>query len=343
MIDKLNTVRQIGLSFLKTVKYSLVIVIMFHKMACIPAPPFTQFPSQVIDAQIPKEDMIIMEDQFIPSTPLIDDCEASLKGSREWTGVVYEIKFGREEPTGVSLGVDIDQRVSSGDDAQSCFRSDLVSPEGEEGIDNQFAKILPLVEAVGGEAIEGLAQGIINQGRLLIMFQLSALDDSTLNNDSCVHFESFYGIGVPQIGPHGYLVSGQSFDRNQESPSVMNSNLSLENGKLMVPNLELDLPLEVFDQSYLFELHEVVIKGQFTPEGEFHGFVSGALDVEAVAQRVEMIDGGGMVAELVPRFLRQQADLEPDENGVCQALSMTLTFKAKPAFIYQDLEPENEN
>ena len=202
-MDKLNTVRQVGLSCLKTVKYSLVIVMMFHKMACIPAPPpSTKFPSRVIDAEAPKDDMIIMEDQFVPSTPLIDDCEASSIGSREWTGVVYEIKFGREEPTGVSLGVDIDQRVSSGDDAQSCFRSDLVSPDGEEGIDNQFAKILPLVEAVGGEAIEGLAQGIINQGRLLIMFQLSALDDSTLSNDSCVHFESFYGSRATTTDPH---------------------------------------------------------------------------------------------------------------------------------------------
>ena len=105
-MDKLNT--KLKVSNLKRVKYCLVIVIMLHMMSCIPAPPQPIQPhNQVVDMQVPNNNMVVTEDQFIPSTPLIDDCEASSVGSREWTGVVYEIKFGREEPSGVSLGVDI--------------------------------------------------------------------------------------------------------------------------------------------------------------------------------------------------------------------------------------------
>ena len=332
------------LSFSRLGKLTFIGFVLMHIYACIPAPPPPQpLPINEFDMGRVSPNMMMDQNLSVPSSTPLDHCEVSSVGTREWTGVVYEIKFGREEPTGVSWGTNIDQRASGVDDPQGCYRADLRSPDGEEGVDNQFAKILPLIEAVGGEAIEGLAQGIINQGRLLMMFQMTALDDPTLQEDDCLHFESFYGAGTPQIGPHGFLVSGQSFDRDLERPSVMNTNLSLNGGELTVTGLELDLPLEVFDQYYLFELKKVLIKGQFTPEGEFHGFVSGALDVEAVAQRVEMIDGGGMVAELIPRFLRQQADLEPNEDGVCQALSMTLTFKAKSAFIYADQEVHHED
>ena len=80
---------------------------------------------------------------------------------RAWTGVITEIKFGRRSLS--ESWTDIDGRVRRRP-AESCFRPDMTSPDGVEGIDNQFAKIPPLVEAVGGEAIEGLVQGIINQG-----------------------------------------------------------------------------------------------------------------------------------------------------------------------------------
>ena len=316
--------------------------------SCIPAPPPPQsteiFMEQLDldpDMKLATED----KDQEVAST-VYESCEPSNGVQpqenliREWTGIVYEVKFGREDPSGISLGHDIDQRVSDNSDAQGCRQTDLTSPDGQEGIDNQFAKILPLVEAVGGEAIEGLAQGIINQGRLLMMFQLTALDDPNLQEDDCVHFESFYGLGTPHIGTAGFITSGQTFDRDPQRPQTYNDNLTINDGKLEVTNLELELPLEVFDQSYLFELDRVSISGQFTRDGEFHGFISGAIDVEAVAQRVEEIDGGGMVAEVIPRFLRQQADLDPDEDGICQSLSITLTFKAKKAYLFSNDESQ---
>lgn len=312
---------------------TLLVCLCFLLNACIPAPnapvdlDLSLPPTMSMTEALPNQDTEL-EPQH--------SCDSSVDNQRQWTGVIYELKFGREEPPGISLGYNIDGRNSDGQDADSCYRSDLRSPEGEEGVDNQFAKIVPLIEAVGGEAIEGLTQGIINQGRLLMMFHLTALDDERLLEDDCIHLESFYGLGTPQIGTQGFLLSGQTFDRDTNRPATNSENLTLNEGAFEVRGLELDLPLEVFDQSYLFELDRVLIRGRFTPDGELHGFISGALDVEAVARRVEMIDGGGMVAELVPRFLRQQADLSPDQDGICRSLSMTLTFKAKRAFIYAD-------
>ena len=312
---------------------------------CIPPPPPPLEQSSVpsihmnADAGESQREEIINGGN-VDMNQAINSCESSGPLDRAWTGVLYEIKFGREEPTGVSQGHDIDGLNSDNGDPEGCYRSDLLSPEGVEGVDNQFAKIIPLIEAVGGEAIEGLAQGVINQGRLLLMLQLTALDDQSLNEDDCVHLESFYGIGTPHIGTQGFIVSGQTFDRDPERPSTSSRDVQLSESQLEVGGLELELPLEVFDQSYVFELDRVSINGHFTTDGEFHGFISGALDVEAVARRVEMIDGGGMIAELMPRFLRQQADLSPDSEGVCRSLSMTLTFKAKRAYLFDGPEIE---
>ena len=83
------------------------------------------------------------------------------------------------------------------------------------------------------------------------------------------------------------------------------------------------------------DLSRVTIHGEFNREGELSGYLSGAIDVDAVAARVEQIEGGGMVAALIPGFLRQQADLDPDEDGVCHGLSVTLTFNSKRAYLFQ--------
>jgi hypothetical protein len=211
-----------------------------------------------------------------------------------------------------------------------------MSPDGEEGIDNQFSKILPLVEAVGGEAIEGLVQGIINQGRLLIMFELSALDDPLLRNDECMQFGFFYGLGVPKVNAQGSIITGQTFDRDSERPSLSVADVPLEDGIFEVSGLEFQLPIMVFEESYILDLSRVTIYGEFGPEGEFEGYLSGVIDVDAVAARVELIEGGGMVAELIPGFLRQQVDLDPDEDGVCHSLSVTLTLRAKRAHIFSE-------
>ena len=315
--------------------------------ACIPPPSPPEMHSSLLEGIEEDGEMMLevnageMSERTLDERVEFSSCQEShlsQSSVREWTGVVYELRFAREEPDGISLGHDIDGRVSDAGDAESCFRADLTSPDGVNGIDNQFSQILPLIEAVGGEAIEGLAQGVINQGRLLLMLRITALDDLSLMNDDCVHFESFYGQGVPQIGTQGYIVTGQTFDRDHERPSTRTEGLRLDQRGLEVSGLSLELPLEVFDQSYLFELSRVSINGFFNEEGEFHGFISAALDVEAVARRVEMIDGGGMITELIPRFLRQQADLSPHAEGGCQELSMTLTFKARQSFLF----PENE-
>lgn len=328
--------------------FCLILLLCIHVIGCIPAPPppLSTPESQDLSAGTESQENLFDSgsesgssvEENVPSQSCLESRELMYdSGSldeREWIGVIYELRFAREEPNGVSLGSNIDDRVSTQSDAESCYHADLTSPDGREGIDNQFSQLLPLVEAVGGEAIEGLAQGVINQGRLLLMLRLSALDDPGLRNDDCLHLESFYGRGSPHIGTQGYIVPGQTFDRDDERPSTRSEGISLTEGSIKVDGLSLELPLEVFDQSYLFELDQVSITAHFTEEGELSGYISAALDVEAVANRVEMIEGGGMIAEIVPRLLRQQADLAPDDAGVCRALSMTLTFKARQAFLY---------
>ena len=80
------------------------------------------------------------------------------------------------------------------------------------GSTNAFGEVGPVIESFGGD-IEGLIQGAINEGSLLLLFEFEDVDD--LVNDADVGVRAMIGTipnAQPDIGNDGLLVPGQSFD-----------------------------------------------------------------------------------------------------------------------------------
>src|SRR5689334_15498019 len=87
--------------------------------------------------------------------------------------VISTLGFTRVDPMkGTAPGFDVDGVVSDGTDAASCNKKDFTGPNGEKGIDNQLAALIPDVEKVLGNAVDGLLQGAINNGDLLILMNV---------------------------------------------------------------------------------------------------------------------------------------------------------------------------
>ena len=105
---------------------------------------------------------------------------------------------------GIAPGFDLDQYTSDLSDGRSCYKSDLVAPDGTRGVDNQLATLVPLLDLEGEGALGGLIQQAINDGRLLLLFQLHEMDDGTRS------LIIRRGQDNPLLGTDGLILSDQT-------------------------------------------------------------------------------------------------------------------------------------
>jgi hypothetical protein len=262
------------------------------------------------------------------------EAQGLCQSGQEEVLVIKALRFAREEPQGVSVGLDLDGRRSDAEDAAGCFQPDMIDPLGVEGVDNQFARLLPAVEAVGGEAIEELVKGAINSGELLLLLRLEHLDG--WEQDGCVDMTVLRGAGAPLVGNDGQLEAGQTFDVDPSLPAAALRGLSLEGGALQGGPVTFSLPIQIFETSLTLTLRRSLIRIERAPDGQTRGFLTGALNVDEVTETARGIRGGGQIADFFGTVLGLYADLSPDAEGQCQELSVTLVFEAIPGWIYED-------
>lgn len=247
--------------------------------------------------------------------------------------VVSELRFARESPSGVSNGFDIDERVSNGADAQGCRKPDMTTPEGLQGVDNQFAKLLPAIEAAGGQALEGLIQIAINEGDILIMLELESFDDP--GEDACVVATLSRGSGLPMLDANGRLEGGQTFDRDATiAPSTARG--AITEGALEFGPVEFVVPAYVFYYEFLFPIEQGRVRVNFRDDGTAYGVMGGGISLDYLIETASGITGAGGAPDALIALAPGLADLFPDETGQCQAVSAVLEFEAVPAYFYED-------
>lgn len=249
------------------------------------------------------------------------------------TLVITELGFTREEPKGVSPGFDLDGRVSDGTIQEDCGKKDLRDPNGGVGIDNQLALLIPEIEKRVGNAVDGLIQGAINDGRLLILFDMKGVED--LRDASCVDLDVSLGDGKPSLGTDGVVEAWQTFDARKQNQLVSHgSHGVIRKGTFSIGPFPLSIPIAIFDVSFIVKIRDARIRFTIDEEGNVEGLLAGGVSVDEITDGVK--NGAGL-ADLIPqiRFIgNAMNDLgyEPEE-GICHLLSATLHFKARPAFV----------
>lgn len=263
------------------------------------------------------------------SEPVDPTCEAG--PSKAY--VLTSLTFTRETPRGVAPGFDLDHHVTKAAEDPSCGKVDLVSPTGEQGIDNQLALLIPEVEKRVGNAIDGIIQGAINDGRLLIMFDLKNVNDAS--NDKCVDLEVKLGQGKPSLGTDGVMEAYQTFDLRTEGQLLSNgSNGKIDNKVFTIGPFPLRIPIAVFDVAFTIFVRDAVIRFTIDEEGNAEGMLGGGVSIDEIAEGVK---NGAGIADLIPQIKligRASADMGYDtEEGTCSLVSAALAFKARPAFV----------
>ena len=249
--------------------------------------------------------------------------------------VIRDLTFMRVDEAGVSDGFDLDGLVSDSGDEGGCFRPDLVDSDGNTGIDNAFSNILPALELTEASAVEPLIKAAIDEGRLLLMISLEGLDDR--HSDDCVDVELTRANGPPALGGDGMILPGQTYESDPDAPQSLMECGALTEGVLTTSPLNMRLPLEVFDEQVDVSLFDGIFEIELVEEGIYRGRFGGGIDIAALMANIYTFDGvGNEVIDLLDSILGINADLMPDEGGVCQRLSVAFEFEAVSAYFFAD-------
>ncbi len=250
--------------------------------------------------------------------------------------VVKKMRFTSLIEPGVALGFDLDGETTPEGASKSCGHGDLKGVDGEEGIDNQLAKIWSTLEPLVGTQVDALLQGAINEGRVLIMFELTGVED--LRNDDSVTLNVYRGLLDPDVGTFGTIAPDQTFEMDYGKPVSTVENVRIEDGRLEAGPVVLQIPIAILDLDIVAELHFGRVRLNVGDDGMMAGYIGGALNLEEVIGAL-LDTGAEAETRLVQPIFESNADMEP-VDGVCTFMSIGMTIEGTRAFVVRDRAKE---
>lgn len=238
--------------------------------------------------------------------------------------IITSLDFARQDEDGRSPGFDLDGVEGT------CNKDDLLHPDGTPSIDNAFSHLLPALEATEAVAITGLISDSINAGELLLMPEMSRVDDDM--DDACVDMAIWRGDGTPMLGTDGQVLQDQSFARIEDIEPAWVPGATLANGVVGGGPFEMDLPIQVLDFNSIFSLSQGQMRIEWHDDGTVSGEFGGAIPL---AQILEITNYAIDFGDLLEDLLNLAADMDPDASGDCQSISLTFTFEGRTAFFYE--------
>lgn len=266
---------------------------------------------------------------FSSLASLLFACSGPLEPMEPDQAVVRALRFVREDPSGVSMGMNLDGFVNNENNVHNCFKEDFLGPDGERGIDNELARLLPLVDIAGENAVESLVQGSIDEGRLLMIFEITDHGDSA-------DLRVLRGMDIPLLGTDGRILAGQTLGLDPEPLLGAIDDVPLAGGVIETPPFRLRLPVVVFSQLYEIEMPKARLRFQLAEDGSIEsGLIAGGIPVEqllATLRTASMFAGD--FEGLFDDVIRNAGDLDRAEDGSCTAMSAAVLFDAVRAFTF---------
>lgn len=264
--------------------------------------------------------------------PTEDPGEGGICGAgAERVFVTSRITFARAVD-GVSAGFDLD-----GTDDATCDVEDYVAPDGTPGVDNAMAEIMPVLDATEARALEPLIDAAIRSGELLLMIQVTGIDDT--QDDDCVGVRMLRGRGVPSTGNDGAIEWHQTFDIDPDQPQGEEVVGTIVDGRVVARGLFFSMPIQIFDLDTVLDLHDAAVGLSLEEDGAADGVFAGALDWKSLVAALDTTGIDATLRAAMPALFGGLADLNPDEHGDCQGLSATLNVSGIPAFLFDDALP----
>lgn len=246
--------------------------------------------------------------------------------------LLRSLEFLRVED-GIAEGLDLDGVATVPGDGTGCGKVDFTAPDGTPGVDNQFARLLPAIEAVGGaDGFQSAIARAINSGGVLVTMELSHLDDAV--HDACVDVTLGRAAGRPALGNDGLIEAGQTFERDIEAPSSAVEGASVAGGVLRAGPFTMALPMVVDDIELLVTIHDMQVRATLHEDGHVTGLLAGAIVLDELNAFLDDIAENTALFAAIRNVLVANADLDPGEDGRCRRISIAVGFEGAPAFFF---------
>ena len=210
----------------------------------------------------------------------------------------------------------------------SCGHGDFVSPAGGGGIDNQMAMVWTMTADLVGEAITALLQDGINEGRMLVMLELSDVDD--LVNDDDVTVTIYRSTDVPLVNVAGFLLPDQTFRTDPSFPESVFEGAAIVDGHVKAGPFDLAFPIQAFNADFLVRLDDGYLEFDIDENGRFDGHLGGFMDVHDVMDNM-LQTNAAQEAELIYPIVEDLADVNRTKDG-CTHLSAAIRFEGVTGF-----------
>lgn len=249
-----------------------------------------------------------------------------------YTVLLSTLGFARRGDDGTTWGFDLDGHVSAAGDDEGCGHADLSDPEGTPGIDSAFSGLVPALEATEAGAVNTLIQDSIENGELLLLVEVSGVDD--LAYDDCVDVRIVRGQGAPMIGTDGAVLDGQTFAPLDGVEAADIACVPLVDGSVRAGPFALTLDMQVLDVELSFGMTDAWLRLDLAEDGRTGwGYFGGAVPNEDILVIVEEDDLADL-RDLVTSLVTVAADLQLGDEGTCDALSIVFEYGAVEAFVH---------
>ena len=225
----------------------------------------------------------------------------------------------------VTSGFDIDGHDSEAGDDEGCGHADRVDDEGRTGIDNAFAGLVPVLNATEASALTDLLRQSIANGELLLLVEVQAPEDDP---DGCETVTVWRGIGVPLLGADSEVLDNQTLSVRDPVTAPCEW---VADGVVEARGFEVDLVAQVLDVAFDLHLRDVALRLELGDDG-WSGVLGAGIPLSDFATILSE-DDLGELQELLTPIIENLADLFPDDEGQCTAVSATLRVEALPAFV----------
>lgn len=234
---------------------------------------------------------------------------------------------------GITQGFDLDQyNTTSAGESQGCGIPDLVDAEGRGGIDNMTANLLPILATGEGDQFPELLQNSIYNGRLLIAIEVG---QDTFETGECPYLHVHRAEGLPLLGTDNQLLWDQTMSYHQTFPSAELPDAAWTGDSLEGQGFTVDLELRIIGYDVDMLLEQSMVRVIPQPDGTVRGVVGGSILIQPI---IDILNEGAVLGpdNAVSAALPFFADMLPDENGDCTAISASLEFTAIPAYLSGD-------
>jgi hypothetical protein len=250
-------------------------------------------------------------------------------------------------------GFDLDQRVSSTESPgpDECPHDDFTSPEGAQGIDYNFLRVILTDEMTEsgeyvfggfrkGQIVDGVINGAVKNGSMTVLLDVRGIDDPV--HDDEVTVQIFGSEDSPMKGTDDsvlpYATLSVHPDPSFHTPAVAGT---IVDGILTAGPIDFVVPIDIQIVSDVFVVHDAWLHLELGDDA-FSGFMAGFWDVSNIRDIIgkPTTDNGNAANFTIEQFeeaMRELADGNYDPNlGICTSFTTMFAFSGVQAFIARD-------